>query len=198
MEASLSPLRSLLIFVALPLLACGDDSTDTCKTNPQLCPPDGGMADGQPSDAPVVVDGPVVAMEGGPGLEAAVSDLAVPDSVGAPDAPSAPYKHEDVTVQTVQQWINSGKVMTLLDVREVFEYQSGYINGAINLPWNSGTLKASLGQVPQSKPVVIYCNSGNRSNSAAGFMVGQGYEPVYDMLGGITAWKAAGLPTQTP
>lgn len=108
---------------------------------------------------------------------------------------SAPYQHEEITPATLSGWIAAGKAMSLLDVREPAEFAGGHIAGAVNLAWTSGVLKASLAQVATDRPIVVYCASGNRSHQASSWLVGQGRKPVYDMLGGIGAWIAAGYPT---
>lgn len=68
---------------------------------------------------------------------------------------------------------------SIIDVREPFEYASGHLEGAINIP---------LGEVPMrsqeicklSKPIVAYCRSGMRSGQAVTFLKGQGCEEVYN------------------
>jgi rhodanese-related sulfurtransferase len=52
-----------------------------------------------------------------------------------------------------------------------------------------------LSEVPQDKPVVLYCRSGNRSNQAAQLLDRAGYTQIYD-LGGIVNWVQQGYPVQ--
>jgi rhodanese-related sulfurtransferase len=48
------------------------------------------------------------------------------------------------------------------------------------------------------KDIIVYCKSGGRSASAANILIANGFNgTVYNMLGGITAWKSAGYPTKT-
>jgi rhodanese-related sulfurtransferase len=157
------------------------------------CGGDGQVATDARRDRGALVDGPH-ADRGG----ATVDHGAITPDRTLPPAPDTgkplPYVHEDFSVQTLNTWLASGKALTLVDVREASEYSGGHIASAINLAWNSGVLQKSTAQIPQSKPVVVYCASGNRSNAAATFLAGQGYKPVHDMLGGINAWKGAGYP----
>jgi len=51
--------------------------------------------------------------------------------------------------------------------------------------------------VPRDKPVVVICGSGYRGSIAASFLQREGYEEVSNVLGGMSAWKAAGLPVET-
>ena len=156
------------------------------------CGGDGEVATDARRDRPLLADGLRADRGGATGDHGtATPDRAVP----APDmAKPVPYVHEDISVQTLSQWLASGKALTLVDVREPSDFSGGHIAGAINLPWNSGVLQKSTAQIPSSKPVVVYCASGNRSNAAAMFLASQGLKPVYDMLGGISAWTAAGYP----
>lgn len=82
----------------------------------------------------------------------------------------------------------------VLDVRSAGEYRDGYIGNATNISVNE--LAAKLNQLPKDKdaPVLVYCLSGARSSKAAMTLVKNGYTAVNNLRGGITAWKAAGLP----
>lgn len=72
----------------------------------------------------------------------------------------------------------------LLDVRTPMEYSRGHIDGAVNIPLSE--LGRNLDQLKKDQPIVIYCQSGNRSGQARGFLAGQGYQ-AYD-LGGMYNW----------
>jgi rhodanese-related sulfurtransferase len=155
------------------LLGCSDSEDATCQTNPALCAPEAGLPDG-----------------GGSG------DLGRSDAISREGA--RPYSHEDIPVATLKGWLDAKKVMNFIDARELSEYNAGYISGATLLPWTSGVFKKSLSRIDSSKPTVIYCRSGYRSNVAAVWLVEQGYKPVYDVLGGFLAWSAAGYPVAKP
>lgn len=73
---------------------------------------------------------------------------------------------------------------TLLDVRTGEEFGDEHLPGAVNIPVDD--LAARLGEVPQQRPVVVYCRSGNRSARAARVLAEQGYQ-VRD-LGPMDAW----------
>lgn len=97
--------------------------------------------------------------------------------------------YEDITPEMVYQRIENGDNMLILDVRELYEYESGYIPGAINMPWNSGVLQNRYNELPTDKDIIVVCRSGNRSVSASLFLDGKGFEPVFNMLGGMLAWE---------
>jgi len=82
----------------------------------------------------------------------------------------------------------------VLDVRGAGEFKEGYIGNATNI--SSNEIGSKLGQLPADKeaPILVYCLSGARSSRAAGIIAKDGYTNVYNLSGGINAWKAAGLP----
>jgi rhodanese-related sulfurtransferase len=134
---------------------------------------------------------PTLRAEGG-----ASADRATAERPGAAAEAASPYLHEDVAVQTVQQWLAAGKTISVIDVREPSEFAGGHLKGAVNLAWSSGVLKQSTAGIDKGRPVLVYCQSGVRSDQAATFLANSGFKPVYDMLGGIGAWTAAGFPVE--
>ena len=80
----------------------------------------------------------------------------------------------------------------LIDVRTEGEVSRGVIDGAIHIPLHLLPLRAA--DIPQNKPVVIYCNSGARSAQACAFMAAKGFENMHNLSGGIMAWARSGKP----
>lgn len=87
--------------------------------------------------------------------------------------------------------------LVLIDVREINEVQRASIAGAIHVPL--GQLQQTVpGLVPQkSTPIVVYCESGLRSQRAAQLLLTLGYSRVAHLRSGIRAWKQLGLPVIT-
>lgn len=81
----------------------------------------------------------------------------------------------------------------VLDVRTESEWNAGHIEGAHHI--HGGVLKDRYGEVPKDRPVAVTCGTGYRGSIAASFLKSHGYENVANVLGGMSAWKAAGLPT---
>jgi rhodanese-related sulfurtransferase/rubrerythrin len=78
--------------------------------------------------------------------------------------------------------------VTILDVRQPNEYQSGHIPGAKLIPLPQ--LGDRIQELDPQKPVVVYCAIGGRSRVAAQMLAGKGFEEVYNLTGGIRAWNS--------
>jgi rhodanese-related sulfurtransferase len=80
----------------------------------------------------------------------------------------------------------------LLDVRSKEEWDEGHLKGAILVTvTEDGFIDKAKVALDPKKAVVVYCRSGGRSAKAAKQLRAAGFT-VYDLAGGITAWKAAG------
>jgi len=80
----------------------------------------------------------------------------------------------------------------LLDVRNGAEWREGHIHSARHVPL--GYLTAHLADVPHDRPVVVHCRGGSRSAIAASLLRRLGRREVMNLVGGIDAWRDAGLP----
>ena len=85
---------------------------------------------------------------------------------------------------------------TVIDVREPAEFESGHIINARNIPLSQVEARAGEVKKNKAKPVVVYCASGIKSAAAVAALKRSGYEQVFNLAGGIAAWKQAGLPTE--
>lgn len=91
------------------------------------------------------------------------------------------------TVEALDEAIENGAV--LIDVRQENEHAEGAIPGSLNIPLR--TLVSSLDQIPQDKPVVVYCATGYRSALATGILHTLGYDNVRAFPPSYGAWEAA-------
>jgi len=83
----------------------------------------------------------------------------------------------------------------VIDLRSHAElHRMGPIKGSKNIDFNSGRLLSSISGFQKDTPLMIYCASGGRSAKAAQQLKSEGYTKVYDLEGGLNAWKEAGLP----
>ncbi|MBM3879035.1 MAG: MBL fold metallo-hydrolase [Verrucomicrobia bacterium] len=86
--------------------------------------------------------------------------------------------------------------LTVLDVRTEKEWRAGHIEGALHV--HGGQLEERVGEVPHDQPVAVVCGSGYRASIAASFLKREGCAEVANVIGGMSAWKAAKLPIIVP
>lgn len=100
----------------------------------------------------------------------------------------------NVSVDDLETAMKSEGVQ-VLDVRTPGEISEGKIKGAAEADWqNEQVFQQEILKLDRSKPVYIYCRSGGRSASAAAWLTNEGFKEVYNVEGGITAWKKKGKP----
>jgi rhodanese-related sulfurtransferase len=100
-------------------------------------------------------------------------------------------KCKEMEPAQVQAELAAGRIH-LVDVREENEWRMQRIAGAIHAPL-SGLMRAAA-QLPDDKPVILYCLSGARSAQAVSLLQGLGLPHDTHMRGGISAWHRSGLP----
>lgn len=84
-----------------------------------------------------------------------------------------------------------GDDVTLLDVREPYEYEAGHVQGAQLMPL--ANVVALAADLPKDQPVYVVCRSGNRSLQASNALIEAGFQDVRNVDGGMIAWEAAGF-----
>ncbi len=89
--------------------------------------------------------------------------------------------------------MGSGEV-AVLDVREQTEWEAFRIPGVPNIPL--GYLTERLDEVPRDRTVVLHCQEGSRSGTAASLLHAHGIANVVNLRGGIRAWMTDGNPVQ--
>jgi len=98
----------------------------------------------------------------------------------------------------------SGRFDVIVDVRTVEEWDTGHIDGATLLPQldKYGTVDevstpVDLTGCEEGCAIVVYCDFGDRAQTAATILAGAGYQtPIYNGLG-VTQWTDAGYPLVT-
>ena len=85
----------------------------------------------------------------------------------------------------------------VLDVRESGEWSTGHIPGARHITLAQLDKRMSEIEKFKDRPIIICCASGNRSSSACGRLKKGGFQKVFNLSGGISAWLGANLPLTT-
>jgi len=78
----------------------------------------------------------------------------------------------------------------LLDVREPDEWAAGHAPGAHHLPMME--IPARMAEVPTDVEVVVVCRSGGRSGQVTSYLMGNGWDNVRNLDGGMQLWAASG------
>jgi rhodanese-related sulfurtransferase len=85
----------------------------------------------------------------------------------------------------------------VVDVRDPGEFGAGHILGAKNVPLSRiDAGGAEIAPKRKDKPVIVYCDTGARSQKAAAALRSQGFAKVVNLSGGLGAWQQAGLPVE--
>jgi rhodanese-related sulfurtransferase len=84
----------------------------------------------------------------------------------------------------------------LLDLREVKEYEGGRLPNATHIPLSQLASRGSELRKFTGRPVIAYCDRGNRSRLAKSVLKKLGFDQIYTLQGGIRAWREAGLPVE--
>ena len=89
----------------------------------------------------------------------------------------------------------SANNVQFVDVRQPGEYDGGHATGTSNLPLN--ILSRELGSLNPDYPTYVICQSGYRSSLATSILENAGFQNLYNVVGGTSAWIEAGLETET-
>lgn len=102
-----------------------------------------------------------------------------------------------VTLEAARTAVEAGQVQ-LVDIREPQEHATGVVQGARLLPMSQ--LNARLGEIPNdpAKPVLLICNTQNRSGKVAAALRERGYANVRYVQGGMSGWAGKGWPMVSP
>jgi rhodanese-related sulfurtransferase len=104
----------------------------------------------------------------------------------------SPELTDEVSAAAAVELVRSGAV--LLDVREDDEWAAGHAPEAVHLPMSR--LAAEAESLPADRVIVCVCHVGGRSAAVAAALSGAGWQAV-NLIGGMEAWLAAGLPVVT-
>ena len=108
-----------------------------------------------------------------------------------------------LTVQQLRAGLTKGPLMTqkgfiLIDVRSTEEHATGFIPGTdVNIDFREIKARHRDIGAQLEDHLVVYCQSGHRSNIAAETLADLGYRHVYNVTGSMNAWLEAGFPVES-
>lgn len=97
-----------------------------------------------------------------------------------------------IDVATLRQWQQSGRRVSLCDVRSAGEHTQGCIPGAVSLPGFEAVSHA-LDMAAESDVIVLCSSARTRSLAVARTLIDLGMSDVVALDGGVLAWRLAGL-----
>jgi rhodanese-related sulfurtransferase len=100
---------------------------------------------------------------------------------------------KDIKPQEAVRLINHEEAV-VVDVRDDQEYRQGHVLNALPIPY--GLMEERLQELEpyKSRPLIVYCRTGQRSARACALLRKQGFARLYKLSGGLTAWRGADLP----
>lgn len=99
---------------------------------------------------------------------------------------------QNIDVLTAKTWLETKEAL-FIDVREINEFQQGYILGAVLCPL-SNLCDSAISYYDQK--MVIYCKKGGRSYQACQYLLDKNSNlKIFNLDGGIEAWLSADLHT---
>jgi molybdopterin/thiamine biosynthesis adenylyltransferase/rhodanese-related sulfurtransferase len=93
-----------------------------------------------------------------------------------------------ITATDLRDWLESGKSIDLIDVREPAEWEIVRIPGAQLIPKGEFLNGSALADLPQDKQIVLYCKSGVRSAEALAAVKAAGFKDAVHVQGGVVSW----------
>lgn len=92
--------------------------------------------------------------------------------------------------------LRQDKNSVVLDVRTKREFDEGHIPGAINIDVNSADFEEKVAKLDKSKTYLVHCAAGVRSAKACNKLAPLNFKNLYNLEGGLNAWKKAGKPVE--
>ena len=98
-----------------------------------------------------------------------------------------------ITVHDLATMREERPELVVVDVRELFEWEDGHIEGAVHLPMGEAVRR--MAELPADRPKAVLCAGGLRSSTVISALSREGMTRWYNVSGGMTAWVKAGYAT---
>jgi rhodanese-related sulfurtransferase len=98
------------------------------------------------------------------------------------------FSYEILNYESFKNEISNDDVL-LFDIRTTDEFNSGHIEGSINIDfYDKKIFTEFFEKIEKSKPIFIYCRTGNRSKQSSELLKSIGFNSVFDLEGGYANW----------
>ena len=93
----------------------------------------------------------------------------------------------EISAPELKSWLDEGRPVTVLDVRNPPEWEINQLEGAKLIPL--GELQDRLGELDPADTIVVHCHHGMRSARAVNMLREMGFSRAINLAGGIDAWS---------
>lgn len=97
-----------------------------------------------------------------------------------------------MSVHDLKTRMDEGEDWHVLDVRSIYEYAHAHIKGSTNM--DVGSLPVHMNSLPKDKPIAVICATGGRSSMGCRMLMRRGFDNVFNVVGGMSAWILSGYP----
>jgi len=108
---------------------------------------------------------------------------------------SSDFQTPAITAQDLHNRQGSTEPLLVIDVRDVGEYKSGHVPGAVNIPQKK--LEKQMDKLLDANGVVLYCINGRRTRLAEQTLIEHDTPNVYHLDGGLMGWRQGGYKVNT-
>ncbi|MDD5757536.1 MAG: rhodanese-like domain-containing protein [Desulfobulbaceae bacterium] len=117
-----------------------------------------------------------------------------PNAAGSPNTPvtTEATTYNSYSPAQCMELIQQKKDLLIIDVRSPEELREGKIENSTLIPFMD--IMRGNYTIPQDRPLLLICAVGGRSYAAMQILAHKGYKEIYNLQGGIAAWKQANLP----
>lgn len=109
-----------------------------------------------------------------------------------------PKQGGEISPRELAKLLRTNRSVVLVDVRTPEEHQQERLRDGVLMNFYGPEFHSQLVTLPKNKPIVLYCHSGRRSGLAMKYLDSIGYSRVYNLHGGIVAWKKDRQPVVGP
>lgn len=95
----------------------------------------------------------------------------------------------EITVTELKERLDTGNVPVLVDVREYYEADIADLPEVGQLRIPMAELMERIDEMDKESELVLYCRSGSRSDRAVRYLLRQGFANVFNLKGGMLAWR---------
>jgi rhodanese-related sulfurtransferase len=99
-----------------------------------------------------------------------------------------------IAVDELKERLQEQPQLNVVDVRRPAEWLAGHVPGAVNIPLDR--LERDAARLDPKRATVVICAGGYRSSAAASLLEQRGFRELSNVVGGTSAWLAAGYPTE--